>query len=551
MYGGGKFARILGFIGLLLATPVAFAQPAVGGGCTPAAHTFCVTSTGDNVGTDPAAGAGTGTLRQALVDSNAAGGANTIGFDIPGTGPQTITLASNLTTINSDPYATTGLVSSLLVDGYSQPGSALNTNTPDDGGLNTKLMIEIVGSVYGFNYGCCTHPYLTVTLQGLATHGFYDGTLSGQGSGLTPKAKWNLYGNFIGTGVDGAALPVKANGSGIGLQYDDAQIGGTQAWQRNLISGNTYTAVSGGSPGDSIVVEGNLIGTDITGTKPIPNGYGVEPAANSAGIRVGCTGAGCTAAGHPSRNVISGNSLGMDISGSGTGGLQVKGNYIGTDWSGTQPLPNGPCDIYVCGGIWVQLSGAPTAIIGGFGAGEGNVIAYNNGPGILSPDARVEESFDNQGNAIHNNSIADIAFSFAGRIANDAGDTDAGSNNQQNHPVIQSASVSGIPGSLTLNVTYLVDSIPDTSCAQAGCSKYPLRIDFYVDIDEGSGAYLVADSYPANSAQVARTISLPLPISVQVLNGFVASATDANGYSSEFSHSWVFDRIFANAFEVP
>jgi hypothetical protein len=152
-------------------------------------------------------------------------------------------------------------------------------------------------------------------------------------------------------------------------------------------------------------------------------------------------------------------------------------------------------------------------------------------------------SFDNQGNTIHNNVRTDIAFDpTLGRIANDAGDADTGVNNKQNFPVIQSASVSGTPGNLTLNVTYLVDSTTANS-------SYPLRVDFYVDIDEGSGEYLVSDSYPATSAQVARSASMALPANVEALAGFVASATDANGYSSEFSPSRVFDRIFADRFE--
>ena len=46
-----------------------------------------------------------------------------------------------------------------------------------------------------------------------------------------------------------------------------------------------------------------------------------------------------------------------------------------------------------------------------------------------------------------------------------------------------------------------------------------------------------------------RSVALPLPANVQSVVGFVVSATDANGYTSEFSPSWVFDRIFASAFE--
>jgi hypothetical protein len=58
------------------------------------AATFTVTNTGDNLGVNPAPGAGTGTLRQAIIDANATAGADTIDFQAGVTG--TITLGSAL-----------------------------------------------------------------------------------------------------------------------------------------------------------------------------------------------------------------------------------------------------------------------------------------------------------------------------------------------------------------------------------------------------------------------------------------------------------------------
>jgi hypothetical protein len=54
---------------------------------TAQAATFTVTNTGDNGGVNPAPGAGTGTLRQAIVDANNAAGADTISFNIPVSDP--------------------------------------------------------------------------------------------------------------------------------------------------------------------------------------------------------------------------------------------------------------------------------------------------------------------------------------------------------------------------------------------------------------------------------------------------------------------------------
>src|SRR5262245_59449827 len=58
--------------------------------------TFTVLDTDDNGGVDPAVGAGTGTLRQAIIDANANTGTDTIAFAIAGAGLHTITLAAPL-----------------------------------------------------------------------------------------------------------------------------------------------------------------------------------------------------------------------------------------------------------------------------------------------------------------------------------------------------------------------------------------------------------------------------------------------------------------------
>ncbi|GAA0723270.1 hypothetical protein [Dokdonella soli] len=508
--------------------------------CTPGAHTFCVLNTADT---------GTGSLRQAITDANAAGGTNTIGFAIPGTGVQTITLASRLPQITS----------SVTIDGTTQPGWLANTNTPDQGGLNTKLMVEINGTTSSTQYadwGFSLSGSPVVTIQGLAIYGISGDAIDGDAN--ITGGMINVYGCFLGTRADGTVPP--AFGSLFGNRglaartgAGHAQIGGQAAGQRNLILGNEGGGILVQGPA---IIEGNLIGTDVTGTlNPVSgtssNWPWIVVPGNHMGIRIGCIGASCTATGHPSRNIISGNhEYGIGIwdgfaGGGAYGGLEIKGNYIGTDVSGTKPLPNGDasggCPIY-CGGIQLQGSSSiatPASVIGGPNPGEGNLIAYNNGPGITAYNGEIGASFDHQGNAIHNNRRTDIAFNLLdGWVPNDPGDADTGTNNLQNYPVIQSAHVSS--GQLT--VTYSVDST-------TGNSTYPLRIDFYVDIDEGSGEFLVSDSYPATSAQAMRTVTLMLPADAQSPVGFVATATTADHYASEFSPSYVFDRIFADRFE--
>ncbi|MGA9335387.1 MAG: hypothetical protein WBV39_14000, partial [Rudaea sp.] len=88
-------------------------------------------------------------------------------------------------------------------------------------------------------------------------------------------------------------------------------------------------------------------------------------------------------------------------------------------------------------------------------------------------------------------------------------------------------------------VTYVVDTATTNA-------TYPLRIDFYADVQGGSGELLAEDFYAMSDAQQPRTVTLNLPAGAKAIP-FVAVATDANGRSSEFSPAP--DVIFENDFE--
>jgi hypothetical protein len=85
--------------------------------------TFTVINTNDS---------GAGSLRQAILDANGTVTADTIAFNIPGGGVHTIAPASALPKLTAP----------VTVDGYTQPGSSVNTGLPDEG-LNSVLQIEI------------------------------------------------------------------------------------------------------------------------------------------------------------------------------------------------------------------------------------------------------------------------------------------------------------------------------------------------------------------------------------------------------------------------
>ncbi len=86
-----------------------------------------------------------------------------------------------------------------------------------------------------------------------------------------------IQGNYIGINATGTAA-IGLNGPGIVLTYSfNFTIGGTSAGAGNVISGNSDgIAISGNidlSPANN-VIQGNLIGTNATGTAAVPNGNG-------------------------------------------------------------------------------------------------------------------------------------------------------------------------------------------------------------------------------------------------------------------------------------
>jgi titin len=117
------------------------------------------------------------------------------------------------------------------------------------------------------------------------------------------------------------------------------------------------------------VIQGNLIGTDKTGSLPLPNGPGVVMG-NSADNMIGGTITGA-------RNVISGNSSdGVQIIGASSTGNNLQGNYLGTNTSGTAAIGNDN------NGITVSDNAANNTI-GGTTVGASNVISGNKFEGIL------------------------------------------------------------------------------------------------------------------------------------------------------------------------
>ena len=131
----------------------------------------------------------------------------------------------------------------------------------------------------------------------------------------------------------------------------------------NRFSGNGIAITGRG--GNTIA--GNWIGTDATGTSAAPNtgqGVFVQASGNVIGGLVASD-----------RNVISGNvKNGVHLYTTATGN-HVRGNYIGTNASGTVAVPNQKCG--------VSIYASRGNVIGGLRASARNVISGNQADGVL------------------------------------------------------------------------------------------------------------------------------------------------------------------------
>lgn len=176
--------------------------------------------------------------------------------------------------------------------------------------------------------------------------------------------------NLIGTDISGSnALPNTYNG----ISVDTASynvIGGELAANGNVVSGNGQNGIHLlGPAGGTNYILGNLIGTDVNGTRPVGNVM--------AGIAIQSDGNQIGGAGSQFRNIISGNQQsGIYLWGTRASNNVVQCNYIGTDYTGSTPMGNGPSGFY----SGLAISNAPSNKIGGIGLG--NVISANGDKGI-------------------------------------------------------------------------------------------------------------------------------------------------------------------------
>jgi len=394
---------------LLFTATLAVASLAAPVGSVHAANaTLTVTTTADLATCSPGM---MYSLRCAISQANSDGEGDTIAFNIPssdgGCKPTTI----NATTAAVCKIAPTSPLpalsaSSTVINGYTQPGAAANTNPPGAAD-NAIITVQLDGSsAVSTSINGLVVRGITDTIEGLSITSF-----NGSGIALSYARGSTVSGTYIGVTPDGGTG--RGNADGVDIVSNDPAypatqntIGGTSPAARNVISGNAHSGIAlspstGGQAGATIV--GNDIGTDASGCHALANGTGITVG--------GFRGASSATIGGPSaamRNVISGNSVaGIVIStDQGAASAIVEGNYIGTDAMGMHALGNGV-------GI-AQHEGQTT--IGGSTVGTGNVVSGNTGDGLaISGDALIRSHATVQGNLVGTDATGSGALGNGGQ----------------------------------------------------------------------------------------------------------------------------------------
>ncbi len=311
-------------------------------------------------------------LREAITaannTANIGGNPDEIRFNIVGAGPHTINLLSSLPLINE----------ALLIDGWSEPDFA---GTP---------IIELNGAGAGGGNGLNLNANGS-TIRGLVINRF--GNVGIQLSGVSNSL---IVGNYIGTDVSGT-VDLGNGGNGITIDASDMNtIGGTTAADRNVISGNNSHGISLQSNAANNTIIGNYIGTNAEGTAALGNtnwGIAVNTGANNNTI------GGSSAA---ERNVISGNTIGLDFTGVGVTLNTVSGNYIGLNAAGNAVVANTNAAFSIA-------ASANANVIGGATSAYRNVIAGAGLDGI-----RINGADDTQilSNYIGTDATGTIDFGF-------------------------------------------------------------------------------------------------------------------------------------------
>jgi CSLREA domain-containing protein len=413
---------------------------------------------------------------------------NTIGLTTAGTAALTNGTGIDLQgTIGAQIGGTTAGAGNIVagnttVGGHGVEISANASGTVIEGNL---VGLDAAGDIIASDTGIVVGPNAVNTRIGGSASGARN-VIGGHGSSSASSeigvvleqnsTATTIQGNFIGLGPDGSTPRPNA----VGVRADKAAgalIGGTAAGAGNVISGNARSGIElSGGDSTGVVVEGNLIGTDATGTLHRGNGQDGIFLAHAAATQIGGTAPGA-------RNVIFGNGFsGVEV-GVGADGSVIQGNTISAN------------------------------------ALDGVAVAASTGVSIL-------------GNAIAANGNGDpaslgIDLGEDGVTANDPGDGDDAThpNRLQNFPVLSGAVTDG----LSTLVGGTIDTTPGAT----------IRVELFSSVACGSSGTGQGEVFLGATTVTAGTGTTPFSAAVAGTSGgraITATATNlATGDTSEFS----------------
>ena len=436
--------------------------------------------------------------------------------------PGSITLASGdfVTATATDPAGNTSeFGANLIVTPNTCP---VVTNTADAGGGALRACIDYAnvnpGTTISFNIANSDPAYITsggnswwrISPGGALPNITAAGTII---DGTTQAANYGSDTNSLGPEIE-------IEGTSAGNNRDGLIITGGSTTVRHLVI-NRYTSdgiqftAAGGN-----VVETCYIGLDPTGTSVLANA--------DAGILISATSPSNTVGGVGVGNVISGNGAsGINIAGDDN---IVQGNLIGTDPSGTSGLGNTDHG--------VLLTAAVGSTIGGQGAGEDNIIAFNGLDGVFVTGGGAAQNLIS-GNSIFSNGglgidLAPNGLSSGGKVA----------------PVFVSVAGSGVnpvvtlttdPGDIIEFFRVTNTAAPAVTPDATGSGEGFLYLGACLDDGACSGPYMIS---AADGDSAAGTVSATLSAAgLPVGDTVTATATDALNETSQFAVNAAFPLV--------
>jgi hypothetical protein len=281
-------------------------------------------------------------------------------------------------------------------------GNLIGTTADGIGKLSNNVGIQLSDSFVGFNAHFCANDSNSRPQDNIigGSAGGPTGTVFGfsstDGNIISGNATDQVLmygttnnvvtGNYIGVGVDGKTVVDPTYGArAIVMNSGNAQdssnvigVGSTgtgsgtlTATKGNVISGNFEGVTVTTSVSD--IIAGNIIGLASDGVSSSDGLHSTGNTGEGINFRDGASSVTIGGTTSAARNIISNNNFGIYVLGTASSN-NIKGNYIGTDSSGTLARGNNQDGVFI--------GDAASNQVGGLNAGDGNVISANGRNGI-------------------------------------------------------------------------------------------------------------------------------------------------------------------------